>query len=124
MTAALTIEPMQWSKLADLHDVSPLGGDDMECMRAVRAVLKQFNKLDRFALHLIHKHFEIADDEVLVEYSNAENREQIMRAEKRDSADARDAVPTTWILKDEMQAMATCVCATRSDGHQARHESV
>ncbi len=120
---SLAIEPMQWGKLADLHDVPPLQADDVECMKAIRHVLKQFGKLDRFALHLIHKHFDIADDEVLVEYSNAKTREQFFRAEKRDSADARDAVPTTWILKDGMEAMATCVCATRSDGHQGRHES-
>ena len=117
---SLAIEPLQWGKLADLHDVPPLQADDMECMKAIRSVLKQFGKLDRFALHLIHKHFDIADDEVLVEYSNAQTREQFFRPEKRDSADARDAVPTTWILKD-IEASALCVCARTENGHMGRH---
>ena len=119
---SMVIQPMQWGKLADLHEVPPLQADDMECMNAIRAVLKQFGKLDRFALHLIHKHFEIDADEVLVEYSNPATREQFFRPEKKDSADARDAIPTTWILKDE-EASAVCVCARRDDGHQGRHES-
>ncbi|MDB5490438.1 MAG: hypothetical protein JWO78_287 [Micavibrio sp.] len=118
--AALAIQPMQWGRLDDLHDTAPLGQDDFECMRAVREVLMKFNKVERFALHLVHKHFDLADDEVLVEYSNANTREQYFKPEKADSEIARDTIPTTWMLKD-MEPSVICVCAKTENGHQARH---
>jgi len=117
---ALAIQPMQWGKLEDLHDTAPLGKDDFECMKAVREVLMKFNKVERFALHLVHKHFDIADDEILVEYSNANTREQYFKPEKADSENARDAIPTTWILRD-LEASVLCVCAKTENGHQGRH---
>lgn len=117
---AFAIQPMQWGKLDDLHDLAPLNDNDVACMRAVRDVLLQFGKVERFALHLVHKHFDIADDEILVEYSNANTREQFFRPEKADSTNAKDAIPTTWILRD-MEASALCVCARTENGHLAKH---
>lgn len=114
---------MQWSKLKDLHDVDPIGPDDLECMTEIRSVLLKHGKLDRFALHLIHKHFDIADDEILIEYSDADTREQFFRPEKADSESVRDAIPTTWTLKN-VEPVALCKCAYRMDkGHLGRHES-
>ena len=119
----LAIRPMQWAKLPDLHDCPPLASDDMDCMKDVREVLAKHNKLDRFALHLIHKHFEIADDEILVEYNDANEREQFFKVEKRDSEVMNNAIPTTWTLEN-IEPMAHCVCAYRpGQGHLGRHES-
>jgi hypothetical protein len=117
---ALAIQPMQWGKLDDLHDTAPLDNGDMECMRAVREVLLKFGKVERFALHLVHKHFDLADDEILVEYSNANTREQYFKPEKAGSENAKDAIPTTWMLRD-MESSVICVCARTENGHQARH---
>lgn len=92
----------------------------MACMRAMRDVLLKFGKVDRFALHLVHKHFDLADDEILVEYSNANTREQYFRPEKADSPIALEAIPTTWMLKD-MDPSVICTCARTENGHQGRH---
>lgn len=118
----IAIKPMQWAQVKDLHECQPLADDDVACMEDVRAALAKHGKLDRFALHLIHKHFDVADDEILVEYSNADSREQFFRVEKADSPDARQSIPTTWTL-ERMEPMARCVCATRTSGHLGRHET-
>jgi hypothetical protein len=119
----LTIAPMQWTRVEDLHDTEPLSQADVECMKDLRAVLARHGRLGRFALHLIHKHFEIADDEVLVEYSEAANREQFFRVEKASSEVARHAIPTTWTL-EHLEPTARCVCAWRAThGHLGRHET-
>lgn len=119
----LAIAPMQWAPIKDLHDCDPLSEADLECMKDVRAALAKHGKLDRFALHLIHKHFDIAEDEILVEYSEAANREQFFRVEKASSEAAKHAVPTTWTL-ESMEPMARCVCAYRQgQGHLGRHET-
>lgn len=117
----LAIVPMQWANTKDLFDCAPISEADITCMKDVRAVLEKHGKLDRFALHLIHKHFDIAGDEILVEYSDASRREQFFRVEKANSETAKQATPTTWTLEG-MEPMAYCVCATRQGGHLGRHE--
>jgi hypothetical protein len=118
----IAIKPMQWAQVNDLYECQPLADDDLECMKDVRAALAKHGKLDRFALHLIHKHFDLSDDEILVEYSDADSREQFFRVEKAESLNARQSIPTTWTL-ERIEPMARCVCATRASGHLGRHET-
>ena|ERR1039458_9016031 len=119
----LAIQPMQWAKVANLHDTPPLSEEDVECMRDIRAVLMKHDKLNRFALHLIHKHFDLDSDEVLVEYNEASSREQFFRVEKRSSDIMKHSIPTTWTLEN-IEPMARCVCAYRpNSGHLGRHET-
>jgi hypothetical protein len=121
--AALTIHPLHWSRLSDLRDVAPLDADDLACMAELRAVLARHGRLERFALHLVHRHFDLAATEVLVEYSDPRTREQFLRVETRSAAALRDAVPTTWLLAAR-GPLVTCVCASKSgQGHLGRHES-
>ena len=119
----LVIKPMQWAKTADLHDVSPLDESDVTCMQEIREVLMKHEKVDRFALHLIHKHFDLDDDEILVEYSDPSPREQFFRVEKRTDDIMQHSIPTTWTL-EQMEPMARCTCAYRQGkGHLGRHET-
>lgn len=115
---------LQWSRVQDLRDVEPLNEADLACMRELREVLARHGCLRRFALHLVHKHFDLAAHEVLVEYCDPIAREQHLRVERRESATARSAMPTTWMLEED-RALVTCVCVFRgSQGHLGRHESV
>jgi len=118
----LTIQPLQWARLADLRDVPPLDPHDLACMAELREVLLRHGRLQRFALHLVHKHFELAADEVLVEYSDPLAREQLLRVESREAAALRSAIPTTWTLAGA-QPLVACVCAYRTEhGHLGRHQ--
>jgi hypothetical protein len=63
---SLSIQPMQWSALPDLHDAPPLDESDLECLEALRDVLAQHGKLRRFAIHLAHRHFVLGPDEILI----------------------------------------------------------
>lgn len=55
----VVIQSMQWIWIRDLHEGAPLSDDDMQCMQEVRSFLAKYNKLSRFALHLIQKHFDV-----------------------------------------------------------------
>jgi hypothetical protein len=119
----VTIRPVQWTQLQDLRDVDPLGPADLACMAELREVLVRHGRIERFALHLVHRHFEIGADEVVIEYSDPHLREQVLRVARRDGADVRTAIPTTWMLADE-RPLVTCVCAYRDEqGHLGRHRS-
>ena len=117
----LTIRPLHWARLRDLHQVAPLDRNDLACMAELRQVLERHGRLERFALHLVHKHFDLADHEILVAYSDAIAREQRCRVEARDTL--RDAVPTTWTF-DRGEPGVACVCAySIAHGHLGRHRS-
>jgi hypothetical protein len=119
----LTIQAMQWTLVRDLHETAPLDAGDLRCMVELREVLARHGRLGRFALHLVHKHFDIEHTEVLVEYSDPARREQWLRVEPRASEILRQAVPTTWTL-EQRDPLVACVCAFRAEhGHLGRHES-
>lgn len=108
MRQSIAIQPMQYASLPELHEVEALSDKDAECLGEIREVLLRHGKLDRFAIHLVHKHFDLAEDEILCEFTDSENRVLTMRPLKR--TDATDLVETTWRLADGA-ALASCIFA-------------
>lgn len=113
---SLTIRPMQWSLLPDLADAAPLNAADIDCLRELRDVLARHGKLDRFAVHLAHRHFDLAPDEILIERPDAATRTQHVSVGLR--SDQADAVPTTWLFDDgpemRLSDAVYCNCAATS----------
>jgi hypothetical protein len=72
----LTILPLSYEALPHLHDTPDLDDGDEACLAEVRDVLGRHGKPSRFAIHLAHKHFDLAPDEVLIEYPNEKARTQ------------------------------------------------
>jgi hypothetical protein len=93
----LSILPMQWTGLADLPDVPPVGDDNLHCLAEVRDVLARHGKLNRFAVHLAHRHFALGPDEILIERPDPDGRTQHVTVGRL--ADEPDARPTTWLLE-------------------------
>ena len=58
--------PMQWATIPDIAETKPLSASERECLREIRDVLVRHGCLGLFGVNLIHKHFDIADDEVMV----------------------------------------------------------
>ena len=75
----LSIAPMQWTGLADLHDVPPVDGSDLDCLAEIRDILARHGKLRRFAVHLAHRHFALGPDEILIERPDPDGRTQAYR---------------------------------------------
>ena len=72
----LSILPMQWTGLADLPDVPPVDDGDLDCLAEIRDVLARHGKLNRFAVHLAHRHFALGPDEILIERPDPDGRTQ------------------------------------------------
>src|SRR5712671_2883439 len=58
----------------DLDEVEPRSASDDVCIAAMKQVLKEHGALDRFGIMLIHGHFDMAEDERLIETVDAVNR--------------------------------------------------
>lgn len=70
----IELAPMLWSQLRDITDVKPVGDEDAECLAELRSVLEKHGRLDRFGVTLLHSHFAVNEDEVLLEYSDPKSR--------------------------------------------------
>jgi hypothetical protein len=105
--------------------VEPFSETDKACMEDLREVLRKHNKLDRFGVTLLHKHFDITDDEMLVETVDEIKRIQTARPMKKSEIATLDGqmVETCWSLQ-EGAAMRVCkrVCFQAHGGHHTGHQ--
>jgi len=124
MNASLVqIAPIQWASLPDIADVPRISDADHECLDAIRDVLIRHNAVGRFGVHLVHKHFDVAPDEVLVEYTDVDERTLHCQVEKRvdDHGESKNRIETMWSFVGDG---ATRVCDQQcvyNNGHANRH---
>jgi len=114
MHPEIHIQPMQWAALPDLADAPDLDDTDTACLAEVRDVLARHGKLQRFAMHLAHRHFDLEPGEVLIERPDDANRTQhIAPGRLEDEPNAR---PTTWLFDDRpalnLSGAVYCACVS------------
>ncbi|NUT46180.1 MAG: hypothetical protein HOV94_02500 [Saccharothrix sp.] len=116
MSAPTVKDPLP--RLPDIHEVRPVGDRDRECIAELRSVLEKHQALGRFGITLLHQHFDLAPDEVLVEVVDVENR--VLVSAPQVVSGVGSAVETSWRL-DDPTGMSRCetVCALKTDwlGH-------
>lgn len=118
----LNVQPTQWASIQDIHDVDhALSADDIECLNEVRAVLEKHNRLERFGVMLLHKHFDVHQDECLLETIDTDRRELSVRPVLK--SELPQAVQTQWRLVDRSplqwcEAWCNYSGGTHHHGHQ------
>lgn len=110
-------------RFPDIDEVAPFSESDQACFDEIRSVLEKHGALQRFGLTLLHDHFDIAEDEVLVEDIDAENR--ILTSRPQKITGTVDAIETSWRL-DDPQGRSRCRSVCVNDpvtwtGHSRRH---
>lgn len=124
--STLTIAALEWSKLKDIDDVEPVNNSDTDCLVEIRDVLKKHGKSDRFGVALLHSHFALASDEIMLESSDAEGRTLTTKPVKQSEAGDNN-VGTVWVLREgDVVAMSWCrkYCKKRWFGHDKNHNTV
>jgi len=111
------------TSLRNVNEVKPLNDADASMVEEVVAVLRKHNALDRFGLMLLHQHFDIADDEVLLETTDIESRTQLIRPVPKSTLEAMEYIETSWRL-DSGSAVMHCACATNQGEHTGQHVHV
>ena len=119
MTQTTTTTPL-------LDDVEDLDGSDLVCFQEIAAVLQRHGKLDRFDLALRHGHFDVADDELLVETSDPISRTLSIEPYRPDSIPVGAGIrETVWSLElDGPVASQRCkqgCFVDLKDKHSASH---
>lgn len=111
--------------LPDIHDVEPLGDADLPCMVELRDVLARHGKLGRFGVALLHSHFTLSADEILLEETDVANRVQRIRPVAKEHAS--DSIETIWQLGEGgPKAMLGCrqYCGRDIQGNHSSFHSM
>lgn len=119
----IVIQPMQWSSLSDIEAVDhELTSADAACLAELRAVLQKHQRLDRFGVTLLHKHFELSEDECLLETVDIDGRRLLVQPVLRSALPP--AVQTQWRLaSNEPTQWCSSYCMyTKDGGHRFQHE--
>ncbi len=120
----IVIQPLQWEKIVDISEVIEFSETDKDCFREVRDVLKKHDALNRFGLTLIHSHFDLADDEILLETTDIIGRTQTVQAVKKKDIKEEDVIITNWVLTEgEAVSMRRCACARTTSSHLGYHRT-
>jgi hypothetical protein len=103
--------------LPNINDVDPLRPADYACMEEIREVLLRRGCLQRFGLTLLHRHFPLGDDEVLVESVDVQNR--VITQVPKKAAFVRTGIETAWrfdMFKETQRCETLCEVACDYDG--------
>lgn len=68
-----------WGEINHIDNVRPIDDEDLPCLNEIFEILKKHNCIDRFGVALLHKHFDLQEDEVLLETTDVDGREQWIR---------------------------------------------
>jgi hypothetical protein len=82
----------------DIVDAQPLGDDDHELVSDLHEVLRKHNAVGRFGITLLHTHFRVGPNEVILEETDVDGRHQTMRPVPSDSLQEEGIVETSWSL--------------------------
>ncbi len=110
--------------IPNLNDIDPhLSAADETCLLEVAEVLQRHGVASRFGVTLLHRHFEVGDDEVMIEGIDAENRKLSWGPIKATDELAQGAVETCWRL-DVPGVVMGCKdwCPSDSGVHRGQSE--
>lgn len=118
---AVILETVQWSSLTDVDDVQPITDRDYVILSEVKEVLQKYGAMDRFGVCLLHRHFDVKEDELAVEYTDVESRISTVRVEPAERAKG-PFLETMWRFSDRSSEVTACVrrCSD-ADGHKNVH---
>ena len=131
MTEQSTVsQASNWNHLSDIHAVEALNDDDRACLAGIREVLERHGRLDRFGVSLLHKHFEMEPDEILVEQVDEVGRKLMIKPVNTGvvQAEMSSAYETQWHWQRSASGEVSLVCIARcfpgnyeSPGHVNKH---
>lgn len=114
-----------WNDAQHIDDVEQLNTSDEAVFEAIRAVLNEHGASERFGVTLLHKHFDVQDDEVLVETCDEKARTLSIQPVRRSELSDAETMQTVWsFTADGVRASAACkqMCYIDEDRiHEDRH---
>lgn len=117
----IVLESIQHTRLNDIDELEPINEKDYEILDEVREILNKHNYTDRFGMILLHKHFDITENEMLIEETDEINRVSTVKVEKAKGTE-KNTIETMWKFGKDVKAGTRCVLRCNyNSGHKAYH---
>jgi hypothetical protein len=113
------------NRQVDIHDAERRFESDQSAFEELKSVLEKHGLQKKYGITLLHKHFDLADDEILVEYTDIENRTLTTKPTKVTAAAAKSVIETTWSLDSETTTQVCvvfCHYSSSTNQHKGVHE--
>lgn len=104
----INLMPIQWSLLNDIDDVEPIGDGDSKCLKSIFEVLKSYGMESRFGVALLHKHFDLDPDEIMMESNDTASRTLTIEAVKAKDAGENNIGTIFSLHQDGIEVMSHC----------------
>lgn len=104
----MRLETVQWHTLSNIDDVAPLNDADYDVLKEIGDVLRKYGHTARFGVCLLHKHFDLAEDEELVEKTDFHRRVSTTHVQPREMATG-NSIETMWRYFDDLTVITKCV---------------
>ena len=119
----LTLETIQWTSLSDIDNIDPISDKDYEVLAELRSVLLKRGFHNRFGICLLHRHFDLSANEVLMETTDPEARISTLKVEDA-AATSSGSIGTMWRFSPDTPPLVAVKCVVRCHtaiGHTRRH---
>ena len=118
----IVLQPMKWSELSNIESVEPLNDKDACVLEELRDVLVRRGYSNRFGICLLHKHFDLNDDEYILESTDEENRTQNLVVVQGGNPD-ENAIQTMWKFEPRgLREITKCILRCKYFlGHKRQH---
>lgn len=117
------LDVIQSRALRHIDDVAPLSEADFAVLAEIGDVLRKHGLNERFGVCLLHKHFDVAEDEELVEETDEERRVSTLSVRPR--GDSSNAIETMWRFSTGPSAVTKCERkCDKNYGHKPIHDKV
>ncbi len=104
--------------MPNINEVECLSESDLELFTELREVLSRHGALKKFGIFLLHQHFEVAPDEVMMERTDVDNRRQLIEPVKIDTLKGKESIETSWRLDIDGPVMYCRCYVTRPHQHE------
>ena len=111
-------QALAYAGFPDIDSVRPKTEADDPLFKKLAAVLAEEGALNRFGVTLLHTHFPIREGETLLETTDRDAREQLIRPVPVSDLDDQKHLETSWRLGPQGEVRLACQCLMTPDGSQ------
>jgi hypothetical protein len=89
------------SAIPHIDTVAAFSDNDKPLFNELREVLQKYQALNRFGITLLHNHFSLGDDEVLLEKTDVSARKQTIEPISLKRLNEMNVIETAWCMDDK-----------------------
>lgn len=92
----LNFFPTMWARFPDIDHLRPIDEKDLEMFQEIKTVLARYDAIERFGITLLHRHFDIKENECILEQTDVDRRRQVIEVTDSASLQKGKVIETQW----------------------------